>query len=146
MEKSAFNDQLNYKNKPTLYSLFRIVGDNIDFEIHARVQDKEHGNRSVHWTHQFAVKDKVIDKKQLGASETSIISAKQLQLADLLPTLAVMERLKSRWAILVSRVLIKYVEKLKGMKSFTVKHIQHIYSAEMKEKSEVVSKECLLLV
>ncbi len=52
-----------------------------------------------------------------------------------------MERLKSRWAILVSRVLVKYVEKLKGMKSFTVKHIRHIYSAEMKEKSEVVSKE-----
>ncbi len=140
------NDQLNYKDKPTLYSLFRIVGDNIDFEIHARVQDKEHGNSSVHWTHQFAVKDKVIDKKQLGASDTSIISAKQLQLADLLPTLAVMERLKSRWAILVSRVLVKYVEKLKGMKSFTLKHIRHIYSAEMKEKSEVVSKEFLLLV
>ena len=57
-----------------------------------------------------------------------------------------MERLKSRWAILVSRVLVKYVEKLKGMKSFTVKHIQHIYFAEIKEKSEVVSKEFLLLV
>ena len=37
----------------TLFTLHisRIVGDNIDFEVRARVQDKEHGNRSIHWTH-----------------------------------------------------------------------------------------------
>ena len=113
----------------TLFTLHisRIVGDNIDFEVRARVQDKEHGNRSIHWTHQFAIKDKVVDK-QLD-SKKSKLPAKQLQLAELLPTKSVMERLKSRYAVLASHahVLVKYIEKLKCLKSCTIKHIKHAY-------------------
>ena len=90
----------------TLFTLHisRIVGDNIDFEVRERVQDKEHGNRSIHWTHQFAIKDKVVDK-QLD-SKKSKLPAKQLQFAELLPTKSVMERLKSRFAVLASHVLV----------------------------------------
>ena len=124
----------------TLFTLHisRIVGDNIDFEVSARVLDKEHGNRSIHWTHQFAIKDKVVDK-QLD-SKKSKLPAKQLQLAELLPTKSVMERLKSRFAVLASHVLVKYIEKLKCLKSCTIKHIKHAYSKEMKAKSETVSE------
>ena len=124
----------------TLFTLHisRIVGDNIDFEVRARVQDKEHGNRSIHWTHQFAIKDKVVDK-QLD-SKKSKLPAKQLQLAELLQTKSVMERLKSRFAVLASHVLVKYIEKLKCLKSCTIKHIKHAYSKEMKAKSETVSE------
>ena len=40
------------------YILFhRIVGDNVDIEISARIERKERGNKSLHWTHQFAVGD-----------------------------------------------------------------------------------------
>ena len=41
----------------------RLVGDNIDYEIHARVQSQNHKNRSIHWTHQFAVLDRVQNPK-----------------------------------------------------------------------------------
>ena len=45
------------------YGLFsvwgRLVGDNIDHEILVRVQTKTHTNPSIHWTHQFAVLDRV---------------------------------------------------------------------------------------
>lgn len=65
--------------------------------------------------------------------------ATELQLAELLPTPSVIKRLKSRWAILSSRVLVKYIEKLRNMKSHVIKHITHPYSEQMKEKSELVS-------
>ena len=51
-----------------------------------------------------------------------------------------MERLKSRFAVLASHVLVKYIEKLKCLKSCTIKHIKHAYSKEMKAKSETVSE------
>ena len=38
-----------------------MVGDNIDYEIRARVQSQKHKNRSIHWTRQFAVLDRVQD-------------------------------------------------------------------------------------
>lgn len=118
-------------------STCRIVGDNIDMEIRARVQDKQHTNRSVHWTHQFAVKDKVVDLS-LNA-EKSEKSSKDVQLADLLPTQGVMNKIKASWAVLISRVLVTYVEKLSYLESSVVKHIPHAYSKEMKTKSNSVS-------
>ncbi|CAB4029653.1 Hypothetical predicted protein [Paramuricea clavata] len=36
----------------------KIVGDNVDMEIAARIERKERGNKSLHWTHQFAVLDR----------------------------------------------------------------------------------------
>ena len=38
-----------------------MVGDNIDYEIRARVQSQKHKNRSIHWTRQFAVLDRAQD-------------------------------------------------------------------------------------
>ena len=52
----------------------RLVGDNIDHEILVRVQTKVHINRSIHWTHQFAVLDRVQepeDCKRFTVQETT---------------------------------------------------------------------------
>ena len=62
----------------------------------------------------------------------------ELQLAELLPTPSVIKRLKSRWAILSSRVLVKNVVKFRNLKLYVIKYIMHPYSREMKEKSELV--------
>lgn len=35
------------------------MADNFDMTIKARLQTKGHGNQSIHWTHQFAFKDRV---------------------------------------------------------------------------------------
>ena len=35
------------------------MGDNVYHMIHARVQSKDSTNQSIHWTHQYAVLDKV---------------------------------------------------------------------------------------
>jgi hypothetical protein len=106
-------------------------------EVKARVQDKQHTNQSLHWTHQFAVKDKVVSMHLNAANSTR--KSRDLQLADILPTQEVMNKIKACWAVLVSRVLVTYVEKLGYLNPCVVKHIPHAYSKEMKSKSDSVS-------
>jgi len=79
----------------------KLVGDNIDHEIRARVQTKDRSNQSIHWTHQYAIKDSVINP--LLDNSKAQKSLDQLQLMDLLPTPEVQARLKKTWAIMVSR-------------------------------------------
>ena len=60
------------------YILFhRIVGDNVDMEIAARIERKERGNKSLHWTHQFAVLDRASpvgdNRKQPRSDMTQLI-------------------------------------------------------------------------
>ena len=76
---------------------FRIVGDNIDVNINARIQTKENTNRSLHWTYQFAVLDKVSDP----ALESTMAqkSLKHLQFIELLPDAAVQNNFVWQWAV-----------------------------------------------
>jgi hypothetical protein len=118
------------------YILFhRIVGDNVDMEIAARIERKERGNKSLHWTHQFAVLDRaspVGDNRKQPRSDMT-------QLIELLPHSQVQENLISRMAVLVSRVVTKYIECFQPFQDVVVWNIPHKYSKEMSEKSESVS-------
>ena len=64
--KYYFN-RVKIENIANAYFLYfpwvRLVGDNIDYKIHARVQSQNHKNRSTHWMHQFAVLERVQDPK-----------------------------------------------------------------------------------
>ena len=126
------------------FYIFRIVADNIDHEINARVQTKDHGNRSLHWTHQFAVKglatepnlDEVMPKKHF----------EDLQLVDLLPDQSVQKNLVWQWAVLVSRIVTKYLPAFKPLQQDVIFHIPHKYSKAMEEKSDIVSSQCLITI
>ena len=78
----------------SLLYIYRLVGDNIDHEIRARVQTKDRSNS------QYAIKDSVINP--LLDNSKAQKSLDQLQLMDLLPTPEVQARLKKTWAIIVS--------------------------------------------
>lgn len=126
------------------YFFDRLVGDNIDHEIHARVQTKDHGNQSIHWTHQYAIRDSVVDPV-LDSSKPQK-SLEQLQLLELLPTPEVQARLKHSWAILVSRVITKHLKEFHFLQNVVVRHIPHPHSMEASQKSEIVSdKLCSVL-
>lgn len=116
---------------------FRIVGDNIDMNINARIQTKENTNRSLHSTHQFAVLAKVSDP----ALESTVPqkSLKDLQFIELLPDAAVQNNFVWQWAVLVSRVITKYLPPFKAFRKNVLFHIPHKYSNEMTTKSETVS-------
>lgn len=116
---------------------FRIVGDNIDMNINARIQTKENTNRSLHSTHQFAVLAKVSDP----ALESTVPqkSLKDLQFIELLPDAAVQNNFVWQWAVLVSRVITKYLPPFIAFRKNVLFHIPHKYSKEMTTKSETVS-------
>ena len=119
--------------------LYRIVGDNIDHEITARIQSKEHSNKSLHWTHQYALLDKVSDQNlDMLESQQRV---KDLELQQLLPDAGVQRNLIWQWAIIVSRVITKYLPAFKGFQKNVIYHIPHPYSKEMSAKSEMVSTQ-----
>lgn len=116
--------------------LIRIVGDNVDLEVRARVQTKETSNRSIHWTHQYALRDRIVDPSLASSQAQKLVN--DVQLADLLPGETVFKNIKRRWAVLVSRVIVKYLPAFKNFRSVVVRHIPHKYSKEMAVKSDLV--------
>ena len=121
----------------SLWSSQRLVGDNIDYEIHARVQSQKHKNRSLHWTHQFAVLDRVQDPTlDTNKSQKPVAD---IQLSEILPDRNVQSRLVRNWAVIVSRVVTKYLDPFKPFQGLVVRHIPHKYSKEMSQKSDSVS-------
>ncbi|XP_020611971.1 uncharacterized protein LOC110050397 [Orbicella faveolata] len=119
---------------PFFLLLFRLVGDNIDYEIQARVQSQQHKNRSIHWTHQFAVLDRVQDPNL--DSQRSQKKVGDIQLAEILPDRIVQTRLVRNWAVIVSRVITKYLPPFQSFQDVVVRHIPHKYSKEMSQQSD----------
>jgi len=115
----------------------RLVGDNIDYEIHARVQSQQHCNRSIHWTHQFAVLDRVQNPQLDRFSSQKPVS--EIQLAELLPDNDVMANLVRNRSVIVSWVITKYLQPFRQLRDVVVRHMPHEYSKEMSQKSDSVS-------
>ena len=85
----------------------RLVGDNIDLMVHARIQSQQHENRSIHWTQQYAVLNRVQESSL--DTKRPRKSFKEVQLIDILPNRAVQERIKQKMAVLVDRIVCRYL-------------------------------------
>ena len=114
----------------------RLVGDNIDIMVQIRIQTKQHENRSIHWTQQYGILNRV-NEPSLNRSRPQQ-SLQEIQMIDLLPGKDVQHNLKTRWAALVARVVCKYLGKFTHLNRALIYHIQHKYSKEMTNKSETV--------
>lgn len=113
-----------------------MTGNN-DHEILARVQTKEKTNRSIHWTHQYALKDKVsVPTLDTAQPQKNV---KDLQLVDLLREKVVQDNLIWQWAVIISRILTRYIPAMKDFKKSVMYHIPNTYSKEMSTKSDAVS-------
>ncbi|XP_073236449.1 uncharacterized protein [Porites lutea] len=132
----CINRALN-KLKEEKLPLYRIVSDNIDYEITARVQTKDHVNRSLHWTHQFAIVDRVLNPNLDDTGPQKDV--KNLQLVELLPDERVQKNLVFQWSILISQIVTKFLPAFRPYQAHVVYHIPHTYSAEMASKSETCS-------
>ena len=119
-----------------LIFFYRLVGDNVDMTVHARIQSKDNPNKSIHWTQQYGVLNRV--NEPLLNRKRPQKALKHIQLVELLPGKEVNENLKLRWAALVARVVCKYLQK--HLSRALVHHTPHTYSTEMSTKSEMVSK------
>ena len=105
--------------------------------VHARIQSEQHSNRSIHWTQQYAVLNRVNDFSL--QSKLPQKSIKDLQLTSLLPDKRVRQRLKQKWTVLVSRVVCRFLPKFQPLRDVVIWHIDHPYTEQMSSKSQTVS-------
>lgn len=122
-------------------SSFRICGDNIDKTIRRRFLRSDKGNISLHYFHSYAVLNRIdfsnlSDKLPDNSSITDFTSvALSLQPTKMDDTI-----LQRNISTLISRVLCTKMDFLKVCFEELVEwHIQHKYTPEMNQKSEVVS-------
>ena len=116
---------------------------NIDINIQAKIQSQTNTNRSIHWTQQYAIQNRINEPSFDTKSPQTPL--KDIDLIQLLPDKKVQENLKMRWALLVGRVICKYLAKFKHLNQVAVHHINHAYSKEMASKSDLVS-ECYTIL
>ena len=122
--------------------IYRVVTDNVDLAVQARHQSKSHQNKSLHWTHSFAVKNRITPDSKIDDSKPQM-QVKDLEMIQVLPSQEDQASMKSSMAILVFRVICKYFVAYKEFGSAIIHHIPHEYSREMKEKSEQVLSTCI---
>lgn len=120
-----------------MHSIYRIVGDNIDSHLNARYQSHERKNKSIHWTQQYAVRDRVSEPHLDNSKPKKPLN--EIQLSDLLPVKDVQDTFKRNCAVLVSRVVSKHLKPFQHFQDVVERHIPHQYSKEMNEKSDIVS-------
>jgi hypothetical protein len=113
------------------------VADNLDFSVKTRVQTSKNKNLSIHWKHQYGIKDRV--NCTLTSENSGQKKIEELELSQLLPTAEVNAQIGYDFVILVSRVLTKFLKPFEIFKDVVIHHIPHQYTDEMTAKSDVVS-------
>ena len=114
---------------------YKMVFDNIDVNVKPRHMTSDRQTRSLHYVQSYALKDRVnYDNlsNELPTTEVCVF--------DILPTNEDYEFLKRDFAILLSRVIVKFIPYFtSNYNELLTKHIPHEHSTEMATKSEIVS-------
>jgi len=119
-------------------STFKIVGDNLDIYIKPRSETLSCHADSKHFFHMFAVKDRIDNEMYNDSTET--VDMESVDVSSVLPTEDDLIALKKNLGILVCRLVrrnMPYFRKHICTKTVPA-HIEHEFSIEMSQKSEVV--------
>ena len=120
---------------------YRIVGDNIDKNIQRRHLRLDRRNQSVHHFHAYAVENR-IDVSEYSDKTTKISEVTDIEYAaaSVLPKCIDDIIMKDNIAVLVSRILFKYLDIFNVSFDGLIEwHIEHKHYSEMSSKSTVVS-------
>lgn len=121
---------------------YKLVIDNIDSTVKPRYMREDAQNQSLHYVQLYAVKDRVDFSAIPDCPPSS-----EKNLYNILPTSDDYQMLKENMAVLVSRILVEHLRFFsEDFKNVATWHIQHRYSAQMSQKSEVVSLSFFLHV
>ena len=118
----------------------RIVADNLDFSLSARIQTSRLRNQSIHWTHHLAIRDRVVTTDPTPCLEAAKGQCKiaDLELSELLPSSETNLAVENDFVVLVSRMVVKFLPAFHMFRDAVIHHIPHKYSEEMARKSDVV--------
>ncbi len=118
------------------FETYKLVFDNIDKTVKPRYMRMDAQNKSLHYVQLYAVKDRV-NLSQLSQTPPSVC---EVALDMILPSDEDNASLMENMTILIARVMVDRIPFFKeDFKKLVPNHIQHKYSKEMCNKSEVVS-------
>lgn len=113
-----------------------LVGDNVDKSVRPRYMTIDHQAQSLHYFHMYAALDR-IDFHHLD-NDKPIAEVSSLPLSTFLPHMEDCAALRTNYAILLGRELVKSVKFFKSFSDYIPAHITHKYSEEMRSRSVVV--------
>lgn len=119
---------------------YKLVGDNIDMAVKAGyIQADGARNQSLHYFHSFAVKNRV-NFSHIPDIHPHTRSPSHKQMAVcLLPSAEDDKKLHQLFLVHVSRIVATYLPYFKfAFENVVDWHVQHMYSNQMSQKSEVV--------
>lgn len=135
---SSVISTLTQQSMPEIFT-YKLVGDNIDKDVKPRQMRFDNQTRSLHYFHTYALKDRV-DLSSLSDKPHPLpVDIKAIDLTELLPDKADDKCLQKNFAVLMARVICKYVPFFSRYGQAVERHIEHKYSHEMSLKSVVVS-------
>ena len=118
--------------------MYRLNGDNIDYNEVSRYQRSSAGNKSQHFFQYYAVKDR-INFTHLSTIPPDVSALSKNELCQsMLPSVDDDVAIKHNITCLVARVLCEYVPFFKHTYGVVERHIKHEYYKRMSSKSEVV--------
>ena len=123
--------------QPSTWCGFVIVGDNLDRNIKPRHQTLQSRTVSLHCFNSYAVKDRCDFSAFEDAQPPPDLSLCDVN--QLLPQDGDVQKLIKVAAILVGRILVKFMPGFSEFKSLVIDHIDQSYSSEMAQMSCVVS-------
>ena len=93
-------------------------------------------NSDYHWVNHKVVQNRV-SGNMLNSSPTNVLNIPNIKL---LPSVQDQTTQRQNYIVLVSRILVKYLESFGMFDDVCIQHIPHKYSKEAAKKSETVSE------
>lgn len=120
----------------------KLVFDNFDFKQHVHSMTEEHQNVDVHWVTHLSVENRV-SGNHLSSEKPDIGDLLRMENGLCLPSGHKHHLQRENYITLTERAIVE-IPSLAFLKPVVCKHIPHLYSKEMREKSEMVLY-CIIL-
>jgi L1 cell adhesion molecule like protein len=117
---------------------YKLVGDNLDKYIRPRHEAVDRHSSSVHYFHSFAVRDRCDTSTLEDDPSLPDISLDSFSSDKVLPSAADYNALLENYTIIVARIIQKHIKFFKENIPTIKRHISHVHSVEMSQKSDVV--------
>lgn len=122
--------------------IFKFWGDNVDKKQHVRDVRSDHQGQMLHMYSILAGCSRTPANDLPCTGQVAQLSS--IPYESFLPTQSEVDSVKKNMTVIVCRILTDYIHELSPLAKAVPKHIQHCYSKQMAEKSEVVVLDVLM--
>jgi hypothetical protein len=112
--------------------------DNFDFNILTNIIISGYKNSDMHWICQYITFDRV-PSSHLDDSKPLVEDISKFENKEYLLSKSELQNTRFEYIVLISRILLDFFPCLKVIKNVVPSHIEHVFSKEMAEKSEVIN-------